>query len=134
MKPPSILSDLQTGAYTTVHMVSVTQPPTLVLVRTTKTELHSTHCVCVCAWSTDHEHERKQTFIRYISAARCTVISVSSQDLSQMLSPFPKTKQCTEREMKPHKHIQNWAACRAAGSPASYATVDIANWDLTCSE
>lgn len=51
-----------------------------------------------------------------------------------MLSPFPKIKQRTEGEMKPHTHIQNWAARRAAGSPASYATVAIANWDRTCSE
>lgn len=51
-----------------------------------------------------------------------------------MLSPFPKIKECTERGTKPHTRIQNWAACRAAGSPASCAMVDVANWDLTCSE
>lgn len=104
MKPSTILSDLQTEAYTTVHIVSVTQPPTLVLYCTT---LSSVQCiVCVCAWSTDYEHERKQTLMRCTSTACCTVISVSSQDLSQMLSPFPKTKQCTQWEMKPHTHSE----------------------------
>lgn len=50
-----------------------------------------------------------------------------------MLFPFPKIKRCTEGEMKPHKHTQNGAACRAAGSPASCAAVGTANRDLTCS-
>lgn len=61
-----------------------------------KTELCSTHSVCVClehwlwcSWDVPVQH---------------IVISVPSQDLSQMLSPFPKIKRCTDREMKPPTH------------------------------
>lgn len=132
MKWSSILSDLQTGAYTTLHIVSATQPHTLVLFCTTK--LSSVQrTVCVCAWSTDYEHERKQMLVRCTSAARCDFSPITGLVPDALFRPQNKTK-CTDREMKPHTHIQNWAACRPAGSPASYTSVDIADWDLTCSE
>lgn len=57
MTPSSMLSELQTGAYTTVLMVSVTQPPTMVLFYTTKPEL----CVCL----EHYEHQKADAHEMY---------------------------------------------------------------------
>lgn len=104
MKWSSILSDLQTGAYTTLHIASATQPRTLVLFCTTK--LSSVQrTVCVCAWSTDYEHEKKQMLVRCTSAARCDFSPITGFVPDALFRPQNKTVHWLRNEAT-HTHSE----------------------------
>lgn len=121
-----MLSDVQTGAYSTAHTVSEMQPPTLFCFAPHNGALFSALCVCLRCWLWTWE----QVLMRCTSTAHSAVVLVPGFVPHSLPLPLYKIMCFNKKWCHTHK----MGNMQSGSSSVSHHTVDTTNQDLTCSD